>query len=258
MNEVNREKIVSELKSIPGLKGIVGYGGGDNITESAILLYRVAGGLSDQELEHVVCRMDDIGVSVHYKLREIDPVAHAISDCLDGKITIKHKSGHPFGVVNSSYAAEIHYGRILWEAPDHPVKTLKEKLAMQGPYPEKLRQATIAYFMKEATLSLGNGHSAAMQGGIHFASGSFFQAVSAWVQVIHALNRQFLLSEKGGVKRANQLPISPKQFRVRVNQVYRYFAANNPTLAYCEIDMLESDMKALVKSFAEAKIGKII
>ena len=248
MDEVNREKIVSELKSIPGLKGIVGYGGGDNITESAILLYHVAGELSNQELEHVVSRVDDIEVLIHYKLREIDPVVHAIFDCLDGRITIKHESGHPFGVVNSSYAAEIHYGRILWEAPDHPIKTLKEKLAMQGAYPEKLRQATIAYFMKEATLALGNGHSAAMQGGIHYASGSFFQAACSWVQVIHALNRQFLLSEKGGMKRANQLPISPKQFRVRVNQVYRYFAANNPTLAYCEIDMLEHEMAMLVRT----------
>jgi len=251
VDEVNREKIVSELKSIPGLKGIVGYGGGDNITESAILLYHVAGELSNQELEHVVSRVDDIEVLIHYKLREIDPVVHAIFDCLDGRITIKHESGHPFGVVNSSYAAEIHYGRILWEAPDHPIKTLKEKLAMQGAYPEKLRQATIAYFMKEATLALGNGHSAAMQGGIHYASGSFFQAACSWVQVIHALNRQFLLSEKGGMKRANQLPISPKQFRVRVNQVYRYFAANNPTLAYCEIDMLEHEMAMLVRTYAE-------
>ena len=251
MDEVNREKIVSELKSIPGLKGIVGYGGGDNITESAILLYHVAGELSNQELEHVVSRVDDIEVLIHYKLREIDPVVHAIFDCLDGRITITHESGHPFGVVNSSYAAEIHYGRILWEAPDHPIKTLKEKLAMQGAYPEKLRQATIAYFMKEATLALGNGHSAAMQGGIHYASGSFFQAACSWVQVIHALNRQFLLSEKGGMKRANQLPISPKQFRVRVNQVYRYFAANNPTLAYCEIDMLEHEMAMLVRTYAE-------
>lgn len=251
MDQVNREKIVSELKSIPGLKGIVGYGGGDNTTESAIFLYHVAGGLTNQELEYVVHRLDDIEGPQHYRLREVDSVMHAISDCLDGKITIKHESGHPFGVVNSSYAAEIHYGRILWETPDHPIKTLKEKLAMQGSYPEKLRQATIAYFMKEATLSLENGHSPAMQGDIHYASGSFFQAACSWVQVIHALNRQFLLSDKGGVKRANQLPISPKQFRVRVNQVYRYFAANNPTLAYCEIDMLESEMSMLVRSFTE-------
>ena len=38
VNQVNKDKIVSELKSIPALKGIVAYGGGDNITESAILL----------------------------------------------------------------------------------------------------------------------------------------------------------------------------------------------------------------------------
>lgn len=249
MSEVNREKIVSELKSIPGLKGIVGYGGRDNITESAILLYHVSGGLSHQELEHVVRRLDDIGVSIHYRLREIDSVERAISDCLDGKIAVKHESGQPFGVVNSSFAAEIHYGRILWEAADHPIKALKEKLSEQGAYPERLRKATIAYFMNEGTLMLENAHTAAIQGDIHYASGSFSHAVSAWVQVIHALNGKFLLSEKGGVRRANNLPNCLKQFRVRVNQIYRYFALNNPKLAYCEIDMLERELVALVGAY---------
>ncbi|SFE54191.1 hypothetical protein [Trichococcus pasteurii] len=255
MNEVNREKIVSELKSIPGLKGIVACGDGYNITESAILLYYVPEELFFQELDQTISRVDDAGLLIEYSLREIRLVDLAIADCLEGRITIQHSSGHPFGIVNSSYAAEIHYGRILWESTNHPITTLKEKLAMEGPYPEKLRQATIAYFMREAALSLGNGHSAAMQGGIHYASGSFFQAACSWVQVIHALNQQFLLSEKGGLKRANELPISPKQFRVRVNQVYRYFAANNPKLAYCEIDMLENEMNVLVRSFAETREG---
>ncbi len=251
MNEVNREKIVSELKSIPGLRGIMQCGDGYNLPDSAILLYHVPGDLFCQELEQAIGRLGDAGMPIEYCQREIGLVEQALTDCLDGKIAVQHASGHPFGIVNSSYAAEIHYGRIIWEAPDRPIKALKEKLAAQGPYPEKLRQATLAYFMKEAALSLENGHSSAMQGGIHYASGSFFQAACSWVQVIHALNRQFLLSEKGGLKRANQLPISPKQFRVRVNQVYRYFAANNPKLAYCEIDMLESEMNALVGGFEE-------
>lgn len=255
MNRVNREKIVSELKGIPGLKGIVGSGGGDNSTESAVLLYYVPEDLFCQKLAQSIRRLEDAGLMIEYSLREIRLVELAIADCLDGKITVKHESGHPFGIVNSSYAAEIHYGRILWEATSHPITVLKEKLAEQGPYPETLRQATVAYFMKAATLALENGHSAALQGDIHFASGSFFQAACSWVQVIHALNRQFLLSEKGGVKHANQLPISPKQFNLRVNQIYRYFAANNPKLAYCEIDMLEQEMAALVKSYAENREG---
>lgn len=238
MNEVNREKIVSELSGIFGLRGIVQCGDVYNLPEPTILLYHVPEELFCQELEQAIRRLNDAGMPIECCLREIGLVDQAIADCLEGKITIQHASGHPFGIVNSSYAAEVHYGRIIWEAPDHPVAALKEKLAKQGPYPEKLRQATLAYFMKEAALSLENGHSSAIQGGIHYASGSFFQAACSWVQVIHALNRKFLLSEKGGLKRANQ--------------VYRYFAANNPKLAYCEIDMLESEMNALVGSFAEA------
>ena len=252
MNQVNREKIVSELKSIPGLKGIVACGDGYSSRASVVLLYYVPEERFFQELDQAISRMDAAGLLIEYSLREIELVDLSIADCLDGRITIQHASGHPFGIVNSSYAAEIYFGRILWEGSDLLVSALEKQVSAQGTYPEKLRQATIAYFMKEATLALGNGHSAALQGDIHFASGSFFHAACSWVQVIHALNRQFLLNEKGGVKRANQLPISPKQFNLRVNQIYRYFAANNPKLAYCEIDMLENEMHVLVKSFAEA------
>ena len=252
MNEINREKIVSKLKSIPGLKGIVGSGAGGNSMEAAILLYYAASDSLHPDLDQVISQLADAGSPIDYGIRESGRVGQAIGDCLEGKIKIEHGNGYPFGIVNSSYAAEIHYGRILWETPDRPITKLKEKLLMQGAYPETLCQATIAYFMKEAARAVESGHHAAMQGDIHYASGSFFHAACSWVQVIYALNRQFLLNEKGSVKRANQLPISPKQFRVRVNQIYRYFAANNPKLAYCEIDMLEQEMTALVKKFEEA------
>jgi len=153
VNEVNREKIVSELRGIPGLKGIVQCGDGLNLSESAVLLYHIPGERFCQELEQAVRRLEATGVPIAYCLREIEIVERAIADCLDGKIAVKHASGHPFGVVNSSYAAEIHYGRIIWEMPDCPVAALKQQLAAQGPYPEKLRQATIAYFMREAIVA---------------------------------------------------------------------------------------------------------
>lgn len=255
MNEVNREKLVGELRSVSGLLGIVFCEEGERGSEPVILLYHVPEELFRQELEQAIRRLGDGGMLIDYNLREIGLVDQAIVECLEGRITVQHVSGHPFGIVNSSYAAEIHYGQILWEAPDHALSALKGKLAMQESYPEKLRQATVTYFMKEASLLLADGRNSALQGDIHFVSASFSHAVSSWVQVIHALNGQFLLGEKGGLKRANQLPIGPKQFRLRVNQIYRYFAANNPSLAYCEIDMLESEMNALVRPFAGPREG---
>lgn len=255
VNQVNKDKIVSELKSIPGLKGIMVCEDGDNGAGSDILLYYGAVEGFHPELDQAIHRLEEGGLRVGFTLRDIGLVDLAITDCLDGKIAIKYETGHPFGVVNSNMAAEIHYGRILWESVDHPITAEKGKLVMQGTYPETLRQSTIACFMKETTLQLEIVKEAAFEGDIHFASAGFSQAIHSWVQVIHALNRQFLLNGKGSVKRAGRLPISPKQFRLRVNQIYRYFAFNNPKLAYCEIDMLKNEMNVLVKTFSEVMEG---
>lgn len=255
MDQVNKDKIVSELKSIPGLKGVMVCEDGDNGEGSDILLYYGADEGFHPELDQAIHRLEEGGLRVGFTLRDIGLVDLAITDCLYGKLAIKHETGHPFGFVNSSMAAEIHYGRILWESGDHPITAVKGKLVTQGAYPEALRQSTIACFMKESASLLEIVKEAAFEGDIHFASAGFSQAIHSWVQVIHALNRQFLLNGKGGVKRAGRLPISPKQFRLRVNQIYRYFAFNNPKLAYCEVDMLKNEMNVLVKTFSEAKEG---
>src|SRR5690606_7760704 len=65
------------------------------------------------------------GVPVDILLREIGKVEQTIRDCVAGKVTIDFQSGHPFGFVNTIYAAETHYCRPLWQSAAAPLDRLK-------------------------------------------------------------------------------------------------------------------------------------
>lgn len=69
MNEVNREKIVSELKSIPGLKGVMVCEDGDNGEGSDILLYYGAVEGFHPELDQAIHRLEEGGLRVGFTER---------------------------------------------------------------------------------------------------------------------------------------------------------------------------------------------
>ena len=62
VNQVNKDKIVSELKSIPGLKGIMVCEDGDNGEGSDILLYYGAEEGFHPELDQAIHRLEEGGL----------------------------------------------------------------------------------------------------------------------------------------------------------------------------------------------------
>jgi len=272
------EKIMKELVPVKGLDGIV-FGGSlsrgisDDYSDTDIGLYYDPEYVDFQELEEAIKRLDDTGETslffpgswgpwvnggawtvmdnqtVDFILRETKRVEQTIDDCMDGQITISEQSGHPFGFVNSIYAAEVHYCQIIWEGPEKPVSNLKERLLSQGAYPAKMKQATIDKFLFEADFSIHTSRRATMRGDLNYASGAFFKAACAWVQVIYALNGTFLMNEKGGIHQANKLTIKPKHFKVRMNQVYHFLAEHNPSLACVEIELLRREIGELAEPY---------
>ena len=62
MNQVNKDKIVSELKSIPGLKGVMVCEDGDNGEGSDILLYYGAVEGFHPELDQAIHRLEEGGL----------------------------------------------------------------------------------------------------------------------------------------------------------------------------------------------------
>lgn len=187
------------------------------------------------------------GEPVDILLRDLQRVEAVIADCLAGKITIDYQPGHPFGFVNTIYAAETHYCRPLWQSPHAPLTRLKELLHSDGEYPPQMRTATVQKFLWEAWFALATGRKPALKGDIHYALGSTFRAVCAWVQVLYALNRRYLMNEKGALKRVEELADRPADFVGRVNTAYRLLAEWDAAGAYAVLDELQGEIEARCK-----------
>jgi len=189
------------------------------------------------------------GVPVDVLLREIGRVEQTIRDCLAGKVTVDFQSGHPFGFVNTIYAAETYFCRPLWQAPSAPLDRLKALLRSEGPYPPRMQEATVRRFLWEAWFSLACARRAAHKGDFHYAEGSLFRAVSAWVQVLFALNGRYLMNEKGALARVRELERRPDAMEERVREAYRLLAEGEAARAYAILDALQGEMESLAQEF---------
>src|SRR5699024_4179549 len=105
--------------------------------------------------------------------------------CMKGKVTIDFQVGHPFGFVNTIYAAEIHYADILWERESQPITKLKKLLPEEGKLPAKMKEAVIRRCLFEAELSMETARKAAFRDDVHYAVGCFFRTVGSWNQVLY-------------------------------------------------------------------------
>jgi len=189
------------------------------------------------------------GVPVDVLLREVGKVERTIRDCLAGKVTVDFQSGHPFGFVNTIYAAEIHYCRPLWQSAAAPLDRLKALLYSEGPYPPRMREATVGRFLWEAWFSLACARTAAHKGDFHYAEGSLFRAAGGWVQVLYALNGRYLMNEKGALARVHELTRRPDGMEGRVREAYRLFAEGKAAEAYALLDALQAEIQALAQDF---------
>lgn len=178
-------------------------------------------------------------------LRDTERVASVIEDCLTGIITIENQTGHPFGFVNSIYAAEVHAAHILWEKEEGKLSQLKELLQV---YPAKMKEAVMERFLFEADFSMETARKPACRQDIHYVLGCFFRTVGSWNQILYALNERYFMNEKGSLQVANELPIRPTAYTVRVKQTYQYFSDHHPCLAFEEYDLLKREIEYLVET----------
>lgn len=185
------------------------------------------------------------GMPVDILLRDIKRVETVLKDCIEGNITIDYQSGHPFGFINTIYAAETHYCRPLWQDESKPLDRLKALLYSKGEYSPQMREAVVKKFLWEAWFSLACGRKAAFKGDINYAMGSVFRAVCSWVEVLYALNNRYLMNEKGALKWVDGFEMKPIDMEVRVMNIYKLFADGNAEKAYQILDELHSEIEVL-------------
>jgi len=175
------------------------------------------------------------GMAVDFLYRDLAQVEQVIDDCRAGEVQIFYQAGHPHGFVTSIYMGEVAVCRPLWD----PHGTLQMLKALTDPYPPALQRAVMDKFTWEARFSLDTARKSAARGDAEYVAGCCFRSAACLMQTLFALNRRYLLNEKGAVTRAATLPLCPPALEERVQGAFGQLNGEAQGLS-AALDELES------------------
>lgn len=240
------EKILASLKTVKGIEAVVlgGSRAKGNYSEKSDIdigiyysnsseldleaLNRAASILDDTHRLNLITKIGEWGpwingggwlcidgLATDFLLRDLSKVSAVIEDCLNEKITIDYQPGHPHGFINSIYAAETYYCKILLDANNHVAK-LKDKIT---PYPLAIKTGIINKFLWEAGFSNAIAYKGLLKGDIVYTIGCIYRVISCLIQVVYALNETYIMNEKGSLINIDTFRIIPKDFKKRVETI---------------------------------------
>jgi Nucleotidyltransferase domain len=158
--------------------------------------------------------LDIQGVDVDWIFRDINRVEDSVRAAERGETTRHHQLGHPFGIPEYAYAAEVALSRILAD-PTGRLGALKDELR---DYPAQLSDALVRD-LAEADFNIAIARKGLARQDAVYISGCLFQALIVSSNAIHAAAGQWVTNEKGAVARAGELPTAPPGFAERSAQV---------------------------------------
>ena len=92
-------------------------------------------------------------------------------------------------------------------------------------YPPRLKQVLINKSLFEAQFSVDIARKPAQRGDTAYVAGCLFRCAACLVQVLHALNEQYFLNEKGSVAAVDTFPLRPSEFSASVARAFTQPAA---------------------------------
>ena len=179
------------------------------------------------------------GRRVDLLYRDLGKVRSVIDACRAGRIERVYQPGHPHAFVSAIYMGEVALARMLWD-PDRVLAPL-QRLCV--PYPEALAEALIRSFFWEARFAAENAGHGSGRDDPNYVAGCTFRAVAALCQTLFALNRVYLLNEKGAVAGVGRLVRHPRDFARRVAAVHAAGAAG-----LADLSALIDETAALLKA----------
>ena len=115
--------------------------------------------------------------------------------------------------------------------------------AMTAPYPENFREALIHRFQRESLFSIENAQAAVPRGDETYIAGCTFRSLSCIAQVLFALNRRYLINEKGALEAAARLPLTISGLSERAGNVWR-------AVGLCALDAALGELKSIDRELA--------
>ncbi len=156
------------------------------------------------------------GNRVDFLYRPLVDLSRTIDECSAGRLVVDYQPGHPHCFVSSIWMAELAYCRVLSDKTGDLTR-LKSTAAE---YPPGLQRATLARFGWEARFSLDNAHKAIARADLTYVAGCLFRSFACLGQVIHALNRVYLMNEKGALRLSAAMPLTVPDLLGRVGRVW--------------------------------------
>jgi predicted nucleotidyltransferase len=182
------------------------------------------------------------GQKVDLLYRPFEDVAEVIEACRAGEIQMEYQPGHPHGFCSAIWAGEVALCKPLHD-PDGALAALKTKA---NPYPEPLRAALTRRFFWEVQFSIENAELGAARQDQTHVYGCAYRALACTAQTLFALNRRYLINEKGALDEAASFPDTVERLSDRVTDVWRALADGGHAAGLHELRSIELDLRALV------------
>ena len=181
------------------------------------------------------------GRKVDILYRCVESVEEVIRACARGQVTMHYQPGHPHGFSSAIWMGEAALGKPLHD-PDGALAALK---AMTIPYPEKLGRALMDRFLWEVAFNIENGVLAVARGDVTHVAGCAYRALACAAQVLFALNRRYLINEKGALEEAARFPLTIPNLEERAAAVWREIGRGAVQNSLDALRSLDHDLNAL-------------
>jgi hypothetical protein len=179
------------------------------------------------------------GRKVDLLYRSSEAVALIIDACRDGHISMDYQPGHPHGFCSATWMGEVALCQ-----PIHDLQKVIAKLkALTSPFPEPLREALIRRFQWEVLFSIENGEIAVPRGDLTHIAGCTYRALCCICQVLFALNRRYLINEKGALDEAAKFPLTISDLSARVAGMWRAMCSSQFGAAFAVLRAFEHELK---------------
>ena len=182
------------------------------------------------------------GVEVDLLYRSIDRVEEVYSELERGSFRIDYQVGHPHGFCSAILAGEAAIARPLLD-PTGAFSALKGQVSH---YPPALAAALIARFGWEVSFAIETAHLAARRTERTHVIGCIYRAVCCVAQVLFALNRQYVINEKGALAAAANLPVTLPQLEAAVNEIWCAAGCGDLETALARMTVIERAMRDLI------------
>jgi predicted nucleotidyltransferase len=181
------------------------------------------------------------GKKVDLLYRCVEAVEEVVRACRGGDVRMDYQPGHPHGFCSAIWMGEVALCRPLHD-PHGALAALKP---MTEPYPDLLRQALIRRFLWEVLFSIENGEIAVSRGDQTHVAGCAYRTLCCAGQVLFALNRRYLIHEKGALDEASGFPFTIPRLDARASTVWQAIGRRDFRDSFDELRAMHGELKAL-------------